>query len=391
MALPVSEAIAILADLVRFESLSGRPNLDIVGYMTAILARNSVPFTLVPDDSGQRANLHATIGPQLDGGVALSGHTDVVPVDGQTWTRPPFELTLEAGRLYGRGTADMKGFLACALAMVPIFAASDLARPIHLAITYDEEPGSLGAPALARHIAEHGPRPAAVIVGEPTEGRVIAGHKGGYEMRTRFRGVAGHSSDPARGISAILHAARFVSFLDELGREMADAADAVSPFDPPHNTINVGTIRGGAGRSIIAEDCTLDWELRVTPPDDGAAAMARIMDWLARAEADMKAAFPSSAIETEMVSAYPGLAFHASSPALDIVRAASGQNACHTVPFGTDAGCFAREGLAAVVHGPGSIAQAHVPDEYIEIDEIVACLRFLDRLRDLHRAGFPRG
>lgn len=380
MSLPVAETLSILSDLVRFESLSGRSNLELVGYMTAILERHGVSYALDTDDTGQRANLFATIGPAMDGGVALSGHTDVVPVEGQAWTHPPFELTREDGRLYGRGTLDMKGFLACALAMVPRFVDLNVTRPVHLAFTYDEEPGSIGAPGLARHIIENGPRPAAVIVGEPTERKLIAGHKGGFEMRTRFTGVAGHSSDPTRGISAIHFAARFITFLEALGREMAASAPAGSAFHPPFNTINVGTIKGGAGRSIIAEDCTLDWELRVTPPDDGSAAMARIMHWLTRAEAEMQAAFPQAVIETETISHYPGLAFDPASPALDLVRALSGENASETVPFGTDAGCFDREGLAAVVFGPGSIEQAHIPDEYIEISEIEACLHFLEKL-----------
>ncbi|SET73680.1 acetylornithine deacetylase [Oceanicella actignis] len=380
MSLPVSDAIAILADLVRFRSLSGRSNLDIIGYMTDILRRHGVAFSLDFDDQRRRANLFATIGPRVDGGVALSGHTDVVPVEGQAWTRPPFELTREGERLYGRGATDMKGFLACALAMVPRFARADLARPVHLAFTYDEEPGSIGAPGLARHIIAHGPRPAAVIVGEPTEGKLVVGHKGGFEMRTRFRGVPAHSSDPARGVSAIHWAARFVVYLEKLGRRMAADADPASAFRPPCNTVNVGVMRGGAGRSIIAEDCALDWELRVTPPDDGRAAMARIMRWLARAEAEMQAACPRAAIMTETISRYPGLAFDPTSPALAIVRAASGVDACETVPFGADAGCFAREGLPAVLFGPGSIRQAHVPDEHIEIAEIASCLRFLERL-----------
>ncbi len=381
MPLPIAETIDILARLVRFPSLSGRSNLDMLDLVAGILEGNGIPFALCHDESGQRANLYATIGPPVDGGVALCGHTDVVPVEGQAWTRPAFELSRDAGRLYGRGAVDMKGFLACALAMAPQFAGAPLERPIHLALTYDEEPGSLGAPGLARHIVENGPVPAAVIVGEPTEMKVIAGHKGGFEMRTRFTGVAGHSSDPKRGVSAIHHAARFIGFLEDLARQMAADGPAGSAFDPPWNTINVGTISGGAGRSIIAEDCTLDWELRVTPPDDGARAMAQIMAWLRRAEAEMKAAFPSASIETETVSTYPGLAFDPASGALDLVRRLSGETGCETVAFGTDAGCFAREGLACVVFGPGSIEQAHIPDEYIEIRQLEACLGFLEKLQ----------
>ncbi|PPB80854.1 acetylornithine deacetylase [Albidovulum inexpectatum] len=380
MTLPVEDTIAILADLVAFPTFPGQPNLDFVGHVCALLERAGVTYTLDHDESGQRANLFATIGPAVDGGVALSGHTDVVPVEGQAWTLPPFRLTRRRDRLHGRGAVDMKGFLACVLAMVPRMAALPLQRPIHLALSYDEEPGSLGAPGLARHILATGPVPAAVIVGEPTRMVPVAGHKGGIEFQTTFRGVAGHSSDPARGVSAIHHAAGFITFLQELAARMAAEAPADSPFRPPCNTINVGTIHGGAGRSIIAEDCTLDWELRLTPPDDGAWALSRITAWLDATRARMRARDPRAGIETLTVSHYPGLAVAPDSPAARLVAELTGMTPRATVPFGTDAGCFQRAGLSAIVMGPGDIAEAHRPDEFIEIDQIAACLAFLDRL-----------
>ncbi len=382
MAATLNSALDLLDDLVRFPGLPGQSNLDIAGYIQAYLKDHGVYSELIFDDSGERANLLATIGPAVDGGIALSGHMDVVPVDGQAWTRPAFELTRDAGRVYGRGAVDMKGFLACALAVVPELVTAPLKRPVHLAFTYDEEPGSIGAPGLARHFVATGMKPAAVIVGEPTEMKVIAGHKGGFEHCTRFTGVAGHSSDPARGVSAIHYAARFITFLERLGQEFAANPLPDSPFHPPYNTVNVGTIGGGAGRSIIAEDCTLDWELRVTPPDDGIAAMLRIEAFLNDLEAQMKAAFPQASIVTEEVSNYPGLRFDPGSSALDVVRQLSGENGFTAAPFGTDAGCFDREGLPSVVFGPGSIEQAHIPDEYIETAQIEACLAFLGALRD---------
>ncbi|MDX1779852.1 MAG: acetylornithine deacetylase [Thalassovita sp.] len=378
----LDNTLGILDDLIRFPSLSGRSNLDITDYIRSYLKDHGVYADLGSDDSGLRHNLFATIGPAVDGGVALSGHTDVVPIDGQAWARPAFELTREGARVYGRGSVDMKGFLACALAIVPELVAAPLKRPVHLAFSYDEEPGSIGAPGLARQIVAAGMKPAAVIVGEPTAMKVVAGHKGGFERTTRFTGVAGHSSDPARGISAIHYAARFITFLEGLGREFAAAPLPDSPFQPPFNTVNVGTVHGGAGRSILAEDCSLDWELRVTPPDDGIAAMGRIEAYLSELQTEMQDRFPQAAIVTETVSNYPGLRFDPGSSALSVVRQLSGENGFSAAPFGTDAGCFDREGLPSVVFGPGSIDQAHIPDEYIEIAQIEACLDFLHKLRD---------
>ncbi|CUH65076.1 Acetylornithine deacetylase [Thalassovita gelatinovora] len=377
---PLEKTLAILDDLLRFDILPGRSNLDIIGYIHNYLSQYGIEAEFGFDTSGLRANLFATIGPKVDGGVALSGHTDVVPVEGQDWTRPAFELTRENGRVYGRGAVDMKGFLACALAMVPHFAQAPLKRPIHLAFSYDEEPGSIGAPDLARQIVASGMKPTAIIVGEPTEMKVIAGHKGGFERTTRFTGVAGHSSDPSRGVSAIHYAARFIGFLERLGADCAANPLPDSPFHPPFHTINVGTISGGAGRSIIAEDCQLDWELRVTPPDDGAAEMLRIETFLNGLQDEMRGLFPQASVRTETVSNYPGLRADPSSTALDLVRQISGENDFTTAPFGTDAGCFDREGLPSVVFGPGSINQAHIPDEYIEISQIEACLNFLQKL-----------
>ena len=370
----------ILGDLVAFESLSGLSNLDLIHYVTGLLDTHGIGHALSYDETGERANLVATIGPERDGGIMLCGHTDVVPTQGQSWTLPPFQLTRRDDRLYGRGSVDMKGFLACTLAKVPDFLAAGLHCPVHIALSFDEETGSIGAPILAEQINSLPFRPAAIIVGEPTQMKMIAGHKGGYEMTTRFTGMAGHSSDPRRGVSAIHFAARFIGFLQSLGEEMTAAAQSGTPFDPPQSTVNVGTINGGAGRSVIAEDCILDWELRTTPPDDGAEKMSRIISFLDDLKSEMQSAFSTASIETETVSHYPGLAFNEASEALDIVRRISGENAVTAVPFGTDAGCFDRANLSAIVFGPGSIDQAHKPDEFIEGSQIRACLKFLDNV-----------
>ena len=373
---PFERTADILGRLLAFDSLSGRSNLDLLGYVSSVLDRFGVGHALSFDETGTRANLFATIGPERDGGVVLCGHTDVVPIDGQAWTLPPFGLTQECDRFYGRGSVDMKGFLACSLAMVPDFLAAGLQRPIHIALSFDEETGSIGAPILADQINALPYRPAAIIVGEPTEMKIIAGHKGGFEMTTRFSGVSGHSSDPRRGVSAIHYAARFITFLEALGEEMAAETLPETPFDPPYGTVNVGIVHGGAGRSVIAEDCVLEWELRTTPPDDGIAGMGRIMAFLFGLETEMQAAFPNASVLTETVSHYPGLAFDPNSPAIDLVRQITGENAVTAVPFGTDAGCFDRANLPSIVFGPGSIEQAHKPDEFIECSQIRACLGF---------------
>ena len=379
----VETTVSILEKLVSFKSLSGQTNLDLISYVLDYLDGCGIQSELSHDETGLRANLFATIGPKADGGVALSGHTDVVPVDGQNWTLPAYELTRKDDRLFGRGSVDMKGFLACALAMVPSFQRAALQRPIHLALSFDEETGSIGAPILSRQIVDSGMKPAAVIVGEPTEMKVIAGHKGGYEMHTHFTGIAGHSSDPRRGVNAIHYAARFIVFLEKLSAEFAQNPPADSAFDPPQSTLNIGTIRGGAGRSIIAEDCALDWELRITPPDDGKETMKRINSFLTDVLLpEMQKNFPTADIVTTTESEYPGLAFDPGSTALSVVQQISGENTFTTVPFGTDAGCFYRDGLPTVVFGPGSIEQAHKPDEYIELSQIKACLKFLQKLGD---------
>ena len=375
-----ARTLEILGGLVAFESLSGRSNLDLIAYVTNLLDGHNIGHALSTDETGLRANLVATIGPERDGGIILCGHTDVVPTDGQDWTLPPFELTARDDRYYGRGTVDMKGFLACCLAMIPEFLSAGLQRPVHIALSFDEETGSIGAPILADQINALPNRPAAIIVGEPTDMKMIAGHKGGYEMTTRFKGVAGHSSDPRRGVNAIHYAARFIGFLESLGLEMAAEPHGETPFDPPQGTVNVGTIKGGAGRSILAEDCQLEWELRTTPPDNGEHRMVRIRSFLSDLKAEMRADFPDASIETETVSHYPGLAYNEDSDALDIVRRISGENAVYAVPFGTDAGCFDRANLSAIVFGPGSIHQAHKPDEFIDGSQIRACLSFLDDL-----------
>ena len=379
----LARTLELLEALVALPSVSRAPNLEIIGFIAAYLQRHGVEAHLVYDDSGHRANLFATVGPDVAGGVVLAGHTDVVPTTGQDWALPPFELTARDGLLYGRGTTDMKGFLASALATLAEASARPLARPLHLAITYDEEPGSLGAPDLARFMTELAIRPEAVIVGEPTGLRPVAGHKGGLELTTRIEGFACHSSDPRKGVSALEHALRFIAEIERLGSELARSAAADSPFDPPASTVNVGRLEAGTARNIVAGSAAFDWEVRLTPPDDAKTIFARI-ERLVEEQLlpEMRASFAGARIETEVEAAYPGLEVVADGSALALAQRLTGVNGHDVVAFGTDAGCFQRAGLPTVVLGPGHIDQAHKPDEYIAVGELERGLAVLDRLLD---------
>lgn len=379
----LQKTVGLLGELVSFESVSALSNLDLIGYVAAYLGDLGVPVLLSHDDSGEKANLFATIGPETDEGIMLSGHTDVVPVDDQEWNSPPFEMTSQNGNLIGRGTADMKGFLACALAMVPDFLAADLKRPLHLAFTFDEEIGCLGAPILLEQIKAIPVKPAIAIVGEPTDLQIVAAHKGGFEMTTSITGLEGHASDPRRGSNAVEFAIRYVEHLRQVSAELERQAKADSLFDPPWTTINVGRIEGGTARNIIAGHCTFDWELRPMPGDDGEAIIAGIRDYADNELLpQMRKAAPNARIETRIAAGLPGLDFRPDSQAVGLIRALTGMEGAHAVAFGSDAGHFQHAGIATVLYGPGSIDQAHKPDEFIAVSQLEACLNFLGRLRN---------
>jgi acetylornithine deacetylase len=390
MTAALDRSVGLLGDLVAFESVSARTNLDLIGYVAAYLGDLGVSVLLSHDDSGEKANLFATVGPEVDGGIVLSGHTDVVPVDGQAWSSPPFEMVRRNGALYGRGTADMKGFIACALAQVPAFLEADLKLPLHLAFTFDEEIGSCGAPVLLDQLEGQPFKPGIAIVGEPTEMQIIAGHKGGYEMTTTIKGLEGHASDPRRGVNAIDYATRYIAHLHDVARELETRAAPESRFDPPWTTISVGRIEGGAARNIIAGHCRIDWELRPVPGDDGAAVIDGIRAF-AEEEllSEMRRVDPDAQISTEIAAALPALDYRPESPAVALIRLLTGSNTQDVVPFGSDAGHFQRADISTVLFGPGSIEQAHKPDEFIAVDQLEVCLGFLDRLRDWMVDGEP--
>ena len=381
-------ATALLAELVAFPSISTDGNRAITEYLAELLEACGARVWLEPDMTGAKLNLFATLGPERAGGVILSGHTDVVPVADQPWTSDPFTLTERDGKLFGRGTCDMKGFVAACVTMAPDFARRDLAVPVHFAFTYDEEIGCFGAQALTASLQARGIEPAAAIIGEPSRMQVIDGHKGCYEYTTWFTGLEGHGSAPDLGVNAVEYAARFALALVDLRAALKARAPADCPFDPPHSTINPGLLVGGLAHNVIPGKARLEWEMRPVQPSDAdfvKAALADLVqgDWLPA----MRARHPGADIRTEVVAEVTGLIPQAHNPARDLVMDLTGANSAGLVPFGTEAGLFQAIGIPSVICGPGEIAQAHRPDEYLSLDQLAACLDFLDRLGQRLESG----
>ena len=375
----LAQTRAILADLVAFESVTETSNLDIVRYIEARLARLGIESELTFDGAREKANLCATFGRDGDGGVALSGHTDVVPA-GVGWSAPPFRLIEKDGKLFARGAADMKGFIACALACAPAFAAARLRRPIHLALSFDEESRSAGAPILVAAMRQKR-APAAAVVGEPTMMKIVAGHKAGFEATTDFFGVAAHASDPRAGVNAAFFAARFVCEIEAMALECARRPRPRSDFEPPYSTLSVGVVAGGVARNMLPQTCEVAWEYRPLPDEDAAAAVARIEEIVARLDGEMRAQNPRAGAKNRFIDSYPGLPFEPDSPALRLARELLPEGGCEVVAYGADAGCFHRGGIPAVLAGPGDIAQAHKPDEFVAVAQLAECLDFLSRLQ----------
>ena len=387
----LAAALEILERLIAFDTTSARSNLDLIDWVADYLGRFGIAAALSGATEG-KANLFATIGPRERGGVILSGHTDVVPVAGQEWHSDPFRLTERpeesGGRLYGRGSADMKGFIALVLALVPQMTSRTLAVPLHLAFTHDEETGCLGAPSLIGALPTGRARPLLAIVGEPTSMQIANAQKGCAFFRTRITGREGHSSAPDRGVSAISAAAEMIAEIGRLHAEARGRARPDSGFDPPHTTLSVGTIAGGTAVNIIARECAFDWDLRTLPDEDAAALKARIDRFIA---ADllprMRAVFPQATVETETIVAVPPLVPVLGSPAEALARRLTGTNTTTTVSFATEAGLYQEAGIPAIVCGPGSIDVAHKPDEFITRAELAAGQQFLDRLLDWATTG----
>lgn len=374
-------AVSILRDLVAFPTVSSESNLDLIQYVRSSLEELGADVRIYADDAAGKANLFATLGPRGDGGVALSGHTDVVPVADQEWSSDPFTLVERDGRLYGRGTCDMKGFIAAVLAAAPAFAEAALKRPVHFAFTYDEEVGCLGARALVKELERQAVRPSVAIIGEPTQMRIIEGHKGCYEYTVEFTGLEGHGLLPDQGVNAVEYAVRYVTCLMELREGLRSRAPEGSRFEPPWTTLQVGRLAGGIAHNVIPGLCTLDWEMRPVRQEDGeyvkAGITAYVDDVLRPA---MQSVSPSADVVTRVVGEVEGLEPVANSEAIRIVSELTGANTADVVSFGTEAGLFQSLGISTVVCGPGSIEQAHKPDEYVSRDQLGRALAMLARL-----------
>ncbi len=379
----MNDVLELLASLVGFDTTSDASNLPLLDLVEGLLDDHGVPHERVPDPTGRKANLLARIGPDVEGGVVLSGHTDCVPVQGQRWRRDPFQLTREGDRLHGRGTTDMKGFLAVVLAALPRMAAAGLRRPLLLALTYDEEVGTLGAPsAVERLVAAH-PRPAAVVIGEPTLLVPVVAHKGIRAFTVTASGLDGHSSQPHRASNAVAALARLATFIDDLATEHRQAAGDPR-FDPPYTTFNLATLHGGQAINIVPREATLTFEYRPVPADDSSALADRIEEH-ARTVVEPLLREPTGVggITFRLDATARALAAEPDGVAEALVRRLGGSTApAGTVPFGTDGGHFQAAGLSTVVFGPGSIEQAHQPDEWIEVAQLEACATFVDRLID---------
>ncbi|MEM9430921.1 MAG: acetylornithine deacetylase [Pseudomonadota bacterium] len=379
----------VLAHLVAFETVSDRSNLDLISYVEAYLAGYGISAVRVPDASGEKAGLYAEIGPSVAGGVILSGHTDVVPVVGQDWTSDAFALTERNGRLYGRGTCDMKGFLASALAAVPRMLSAGIARPIQLAFSYDEEVGCLGAPPLIARMREDLAPAAAVIVGEPTGMQVVTGHKSICEIATHVRGYEVHSSLMHQGVSAVMTAARLIAWVDAQSRENAAAAAGLGTgYEPPWTTLHVGRVEGGTAHNITARDCAFSVDIRGLPTEPLEDWIARYRAFAAEIDAEIRAVRPSAGVSVEVASSVPGCRAERDGAAEALARRLTGDNGTHVVSYATEAGQFQDGGYSTIVCGPGSIEQAHQGDEFIARSELAACDAFMDRLiADLARAA----
>ncbi|MCE8019402.1 acetylornithine deacetylase [Halomonas sp. MCCC 1A11036] len=375
-------ATEMLERLVGFATVSRDSNLELIAFVEGYLDEHEVEHWRVESDDGKKANLLARIGPEVEGGVVLSGHTDVVPVDGQPWSTDPFTLVDKGdGKLYGRGTCDMKGFIACALAELPQWLKRGLDKPIYLALSYDEEVGCIGAPRMIERLMADHPRPAAVIVGEPTLMQPVVAHKGATNLRTTVTGRASHSSQIDQGVSAIHVAARLVTKIEDVMSELRAEGRIDEAFNVAHSSLHVGKIAGGTAINIMARECTFEWEIRHLPSDRFETLFERVDAYAVELEAEMQRRAPEASIVTEALNlTVPALADDNNAEVLDLCRELLGEQSSGAVAYATEAGQFQRVGLPTVICGPGSIRQAHQPDEYIEIEQLAAGSRFMQAL-----------
>ena len=373
--------LAMTKRLVTYDTTSRGSNLDLIRFVTGYLQDLGVDATLIHNAEKTKANLFATIGRTDVPGVVLSGHTDVVPVDGQDWTTEPFEPVQSGSRLFGRGTSDMKSFIATALALAPDMIKADLKMPIHFAFSYDEEVGCLGVHGIVSHLSEISPLPRAVIVGEPTDMKVVNAHKGVFAYRTSVLGFEAHSSATHIGVNSVMYAAQLVSYLSELAADQRDNHAEHQQFEPPYTTIHVGAIQGGTALNIIPKECSFVWEYRLIPGENEDAILKKFSNYAESVVLPkMRAVSSQTAIVTERLGRVAPLVPEPDSPAETLAMMLAGTNQTEAVSYGTEGGIFQEAGVPTVVCGPGNILQAHRPNEYIEIAQIDACEQFLRRL-----------
>lgn len=375
-----NQAEEFLAKLVSFDTTSDKSNLALLSYIEDILTRANVPYQLVPNETGDKASLFATLGPDVPGGIGLSGHTDCVPVTGQAWDTDPFQLTLKGDKLYGRGSTDMKGFLSCMLAAIPLFQSGQLQRPVYLIFSYDEEIGCTGVRPLIEQLGGRLPMPELVVVGEPSNGQVVEAHKSISSFATEIHGHEAHSSVNHLAVSAIEVGAKLVTYLSEQQQKLKQSQHDPR-FDPSYSTVHVGLMKGGTARNIVAKKCEFLWEVRALPGFDGTTVAD---DMMAYAEKEllpaMKEISPLTSIETFERTSVPGLASQSETVGLGLKLA--NQNESFVVSYGTEAGLFEMGGAPSVICGPGNIEQAHKPNEFIERAELAKCMVLMNRVAE---------
>ena len=378
-------SIKILKDLIAFKTVSGENNTQLIDYCDNILNSLGAVSFRTYDEEEKRVNLFSTIKAKKESNkkpIILSGHTDVVPVS-KGWATDPFEATIKEDKLFGRGSCDMKGFIACTLAYAPIFSSSNLDRDIHFSFTFDEETACKGAPILIEELKKRGIHDCICIVGEPTNMKIIDAHKGCYEYTTYFEGLAGHSSQPEKGVSAVEFAARYVNKLIELKEKLKSRQLKDSIFDPPYSTLQVGGIFGGIAHNVIADKCHVNWETRPVVKEDGIFLNNEIDKFTQEVLLpEMKKIYPKSTIKKHIIGEITGFDRISNSEACEFVSSITGDNSREVVSFGTEAGLFQEIGISTVVCGPGSIKQAHKIDEFIKLSEIKKCISFLDGVKN---------
>jgi len=374
-----SSSVELLSKLVSFDTTSRNSNLPLIEWIEQYFDSYSVPHFRVDYEQG-KTNLYATLGPDIAGGIVLSGHTDVVPVDSQKWLSDPFTVTERDGKLYGRGTADMKGFIACCLALLPQLKKLSLKTPIHFAFSCDEEVGCRGVRPLLAHMREQLHKPRAVFVGEPTMMNVVNAHKSAVSFNTEVKGHEAHSSLTHQGVNAIMTASAVIHEINALRQELIAIGDPSGRFNPPYSTIHVGLIKGGTAKNIIPRYCDFQWETRLLPTADRNLIPQRIENLRLKLEPEMKVISNDVGISTTILNDTPGLRPEEGSPAESLALHAAGANSTHAVSYCTEAGLFQSIGLSAVICGPGNIEQAHKPDEFVAIEQLALCEKFLLRL-----------